>query len=117
MSTTLNSVTIASPFEVQVIRKLRGSGSRAANGTYNMDYYSSTLIRDISLKWRALTPTERNDIIQQVQNAITAARTLTLPDGDSISVYFDPNASFNETKIKTSFGTRYNLDIQFTEAV
>lgn len=116
MATTLNAVTLADPFDVQIIRKMRGSAARAADGTFNIDYYSSTLIRDISIKWRLLTSTERNTIVTQVQNAITAARTLVLPDSDSISVYFNPDAQFNETKVRTGSGIRYNLDVQFTEA-
>lgn len=116
MATTLNAVTLVDPFDVSITRNLRGSGSRSANGTFNMDYYSTTLIRDISMKWRLLTPTERNTIVTQVENAISAARTLVLPDSDSISVYFNPEGQFNETKVLTGSGIRYNLDVQFTEA-
>lgn len=116
MATTLNSVTLVDPFDVQITRILRGSGTRSANGTFQVDYYSTTLIREISVKWRLLTSTERNTIITQVQNAISAARTLVLPDSDSISVYFDPNGQFNETKVRTGSGIRYNLDVRFVEA-
>lgn len=116
MTTTLNAVSLVDPFDVQIVRKLRGSGSRAANGTYNIDYYSTTLVREISVKWRMLTSTERNTIITQVQDAIANARTLVLPDSDSISVRFNPDGQFNETKVKSGLGIRYNMDVQFIEA-
>lgn len=116
MATTLNSVTLADPFDVQINRILRGSGSRAANGTFQIDYYSTTLIREVSVKWRLLTSTERNTIITQIQDAIANARTLVLPDSDSLSVHFDPNGQFNEVKVKTGVGIRYNLDVRFVEA-
>ena len=117
MATTLNSVALVDPFDVQVIRKLRGSGQRAANGTYNVDYFSTTLYREISVKWRLLTPSERNTIITQIENAIATARTLVLPDGDSVSVFFNPESQFNETKVLTGSGIRYNMDVQFLEAI
>lgn len=116
MATTLNGTTLVDPYDVQITRKLRGSGQRSANGVFNIDYYSTTLIREISVKWRMLTVTERNTIITQVENAISTARTLVLPDSDSVSVYFNPEAQFNETKVKSGLGMRYNLDVQFIEA-
>ena len=117
MATTLNLVELADPFDVSVQRKLRGSGARAANGTWQIDYYSTTLMKDaVTVKWRLLTSTERNTIVTQVQNAIATARTLVLPDGESISVYFSPDSPLNETKVRTGSGIKYNLDVVFTEA-
>lgn len=117
MTTTLNAVLLADPFDVQIIRKLRGSGGRSANGTYNVDYFSTTLYREISVKWRLLNPSERSTIITQVQNAIATARSLVLPDGDTISVFFNAESQFNETKVLTGSGIRYNIDLQFLEAI
>ena len=118
MATTLNAVTLADPFDVSVQRKLRGSGARSANGTLQIDYYSTTLVKDVvTVKWRLLTSTDRNTIINQVQNAIATARDLVLPDGETISVYFSPDSPLNETKVKTGVGIRYNVDVTFTEAV
>ena len=117
MATTLNGVTLADPFDVQITRKARGNSSRSANWTYNVDVYSSTPLREITLKWRLITVSQRNTILTQVSNATTTARTLILEDSDSISVYYDVNSEITETKVKTGLGIRYNLEVRFTENV
>jgi len=117
MATTLNGVTLANPFDVQITRKARGNSSRSANWTYNVDVYSSTPLREITLKWRLITVSQRNTILTQVSNATTTARTLILEDSDSISVYYDVNSEITETKVITGLGIRYNLEVRFTENV
>jgi hypothetical protein len=117
MATTLNGVTLADPFDVQITRKARGNSSRSANWTYNVDVYSSTPLREITLKWRLITVSQRNTILTQVSNATTTARTLILEDSDSISVYYDVNSEITETKVITGLGIRYNLEVRFTENV
>jgi hypothetical protein len=117
MATTLNGVTLADPFDVQITRKTRGNSSRSANWTYNVDVYSSTPLREITLKWRLITVSQRNTILAQVSNATTTARTLILEDSDSINVYYDTNSETTETKVITGLGIRYNLEVRFTENV
>lgn len=117
MTTTLNSVTLAEPFDVNYNKKLQGSGQKAANGTWQIDAFSVTLKAEtINIKWRILTSTQRNTILTQAQDAISNARTLVLPDGQSFSVYFNPQGAFVETKINTAAGIRYNIELSFVEA-
>jgi len=117
MATTLNGTTLADPYDVEITRKARGNSSRSANWTYHIDVYSTTLLREISLKWRLITVTQRNTILSQVANAMTTARTLVLEDGDSISVYYDSSSDITETKVITGLGIRYNIEVRFTENV
>lgn len=117
MATTLNSVTLADPYDVVISREMIGGAKEAANGVKILDYASSTLKAKLSLRWRLLTSTERNTIITQIQNAITASRTLVLPDGRSFTVWFDPERQPTETTINRGVaGYFYNLEASFMEA-
>lgn len=117
MTTSLNSVTLAEPYDMAISREMIGGVKEAANGTKIIDYVSSTLKHRISLRWRLITATERNTIITQIQNAITASRTLVLPDGRSMTVWFDPERQPTETAVnRGSAGIVYNLEVGFMEA-
>jgi hypothetical protein len=117
MATTLNGTTLVDPYEVITTREMIGGVKEAANGTKLIDYASSTLKKRVSMRWRLLTVTERNTIITQIQNAITASRTLILPNGESITVWFNPEQQPTETIINRGVaGYFYNLEAAFMEA-
>ena len=60
MTTTLNSNSIADPYEFSAGLERLGSIRRSANGTVMVDYYSTTPKYKIKLQWRLLTSDDRS---------------------------------------------------------
>lgn len=117
MSTTINGGTpIADPFQISVTHEMLGGGKRSANGTYLLDYTSTTLKRKVVLSWRLLTSAEKAAIMAKVALCIQGARTMVLPDSTSIDVFYDPSSQPTETTIRDASGYKYNLQIAFVEA-
>lgn len=116
MATTLNSQTITDPYDYQARLEYLGSQRRSANGTVLLDYFSSTPKLKITMQWRLLTSAERATLLTQLNNAVTQARTLVLPDSRSVSVYLDVSGEVTETMIRNSTGHLYNMAATFIEA-
>ena len=116
MTTTLNGQTIADPYDYQAKLEYLGSQRRSVNGTILLDYFSNTPKRKITLQWRLLSSSERSALITQLNNAVTQAQTLVVPDGGSFSVFLDVNGDVTETMIKTSNSYLYNIPATFIEA-
>lgn len=116
MTTTLNSVTIPDPYDYSAALERMGSMRRSANGTIMVDYFQSAPKLKIKLQWRLLTSTERNTLYTQLNNCVTAARTLVLPDGRSFSVWLDMETEATEILIRDASGYKYNLSASFIEA-
>ena len=115
MATTLNSVTIADPFEITIESSVLGTTKRSANGTILTDYVTTIMQKSIAMNWRLLTSTERNTLITQIELAIGTARTLVLPDGRSISVVFPADSKVSETEVRYAAGWYYNVSATFME--
>lgn len=116
MATTLNGQTIADPYDYQARFEYLGSQRRSANGTVLLDYFSSTPKHKITLQWRLLTSAERTVLVNQLNNAVVAARTLVLPDGRSFSVFLEVGGDVTETMVRTYNAYLYNLSATFIEA-
>ncbi len=117
MATTINGGTpIADPFQVSITHELIGGGTRSSNGTYLLDYASTTLKRKVVLSWRLLTSAERTAIFAKIALCIAASYALVLPDSTSITVFYNPEAEPVETVIKDAVGYKYNLQVTFVEA-
>ena len=106
---------IADPFEVTIRRVMRGGAKRSQNGTYHLDYFSTTFKRTASLKWRVITAAQRDAILAKAQLCMSAARTMVLPDGTSFSVWYDAENEPIETVIRDATGYKYNLELTFIE--
>lgn len=116
MATTLNGQTIADPYDFQANLEYLGSQRRSVNGTILLDYFSSTPKYKITMQWRLLTSSQRSTLQTQLNNAVTAPRTLVLPDGRSFSVFLDVGGDVAETMIRTSNSYLYNISATFLEA-
>ena len=116
MATTLNGQTIADPYDYQARLEYLGSQRRSANGTILLDYFSSTPKLKITMQWRLLTSAERATLLTQLNNTVTQARTLVLPDSRSVSVYLDVSGEVTETMIRNPTGHLYNMAATFLEA-
>jgi len=93
MATTIDGgAAIADPFQVSITHEMLGGGKRSANGTYLLDYSSTSLKRKVVLSWRLLTSAERTAIFAKIALCIQSARVLVLPDSTSITVFYDPAA-------------------------
>ena len=113
--TTLNAQTLAEPYDYQADLQYLGSQRRSVNGTILLDYFSSTPKRKITLQWRSLTASQRGIIITQLNNAVTQARTLVIPNGDSFSVVLDVTSDVKETMVRQANGYLYNISATFVE--
>lgn len=116
MTTTLNGVTIADPYDYQAHLEYLGSHRRSINGTLLLDYFSSTPKNKITMQWRLLTSAQRSTLQGQLNSAVTQQRTLVVPDGRSFSVFLDVGGDVLETMIRTSQGYLYNISATFLEA-
>lgn len=116
MATTLNSTTIADPYEFSAGLERLGSIRRSANGTVMVDYFSTTPKYKIKLQWRLLTSAERSTLATQLNNCVSAARTLVLPDSRSFSVWLDLESDVTESVIRDATGYKYNVAATFIEA-
>lgn len=116
MATTLNGQTIADPYDYQANLEYLGSQRRSVNGTMLVDYFSSTPKYKITMQWRLLTSSQRTALQAQLNNAVTAARTLVIPDGRSFSVFLDVGGDVAETMVRTSNTYLYNISATFLEA-
>lgn len=115
MATTINGTSVLDPYQVSITRQMIGGGERSANGTFLLDYASTTLKRKVVLSWRLLTSAQRTSILAKVADCITAARTLVLPDSTSITVIYDPDTEPTETMVRDFEGFKYNLQVAFVE--
>ena len=116
MTTTLNSTTVADPFDYTANLEHLGSYRRSANGTILMDYYSTTPKYRIKLQWRVLTSAERTALVSQMNACVSGARTLVLPDGRSFSVWLDVENDISEIVLRDATGYKYNVSASFIEA-
>jgi hypothetical protein len=116
MATSLNGMPIADPFDFNATLERLGSHRRSANGTLMVDYFQTAPKYSIKLQWRLLTSAERSLIQTELNNCITAPRTLVLPDGRSFSVVLDMNTDVTETIIREPTGYRYGLSVSLLEA-
>lgn len=116
MATTLNSITIADPFDFNANLEHLGSLRRSANGTILVDYYSTTPKYKIKLQWRMLTSAERTTLMTQINACVSGARTLVLPDTRSFSVWLDVEADVTEIVLRDATGYKYNVSASFIEA-
>lgn len=115
MTTKINTVPVADPFDYQANLEILGASQRSANGTWLIDYFSTTPKYKVTLQWRLLTLAERNSIITQCTNAITASRALEIPDGRIFTVFLDLGANITETMLRDAGGYKYNLTVSFVE--
>lgn len=115
MTTTLNSILIADPFEQSIEREANASVLRSANGTLHIDYLTTNLDGKvkIKLKWRLLTSSERNTLKTRIEDCIGNTRLLVLPDSQLFNVRLDPETVVTELSVKTALGIRYNIDVTF----
>lgn len=115
MATTLNSVTIADPYEVNVEYKSLSAVERSINGTLHTDYFSTSLDDDVKLKlkWRLITSANLATLKTQVEGTIGNNRTLALPDGTSFSVRFDADTAFVRLPVRSGGTFLYNVECGF----
>jgi len=116
MTTTLNSNSIADPYEFSAGLERLGSIRRSANGTVMVDYYSTTPKYKIKLQWRLLTSDDRSTLHTQLNSCVGAARPLVLPDGRMFSVWLDLESDVTESVIRDATGYKYNVAASFIEA-
>ncbi len=116
MATTINAQTIADPYQISISREMIGGGGRSSNGTYMLDYASTTLKRVVTMSWRLITAAERTSILARIAECIAASRALVLPDGTSITVFYNPEVEPVETMVKDAVGYKYNFQAAFVEA-
>lgn len=118
MTTTLNSITIADPFDQSIEREANASSARSINGTLHMDYFSTNLDGKvkIKLKWRMLTSSERNTLKTRLEDCIGNTRTIVLPDSQTFSVRLDPETPILELTVRTGNTWKYNIDATFIKA-
>lgn len=106
MATALNSVTLAEPAAeragYQRTEVDAGALHELASGALVYDYVAARYRH--SLKWSGITSAERNTIKTQFDNAKTAARSFTSPDGGSYTVLAVPN-SWSEEYFSNDGGT------------
>lgn len=115
MTTRINSVLVADPYDVVIQRNELGSLSRAINGTLHIDYFSTNLNTDvvIKLKWRLITSAEMETLKTQVEDCIANNRTLLLPDGVSYTVRLDPESAFTQVTVRSGGTWLYNVECGF----
>lgn len=116
MATTLNSISIADPYEFNSSLERLGSFRRSANGTVLVDYYSTTPKYKIKLQWRLLTSAERSTLMTQINTCVSGARTLVLPDTRSFTVWLDVESDVTEVVLRDATGYKYNVSATFIEA-
>ena len=116
MTTTLNAVPIADPYDFSANLERLGSIRRSANGTVLSDYFSTTPKYKITLQWRLLTSSDRSTLATQLNNCVSAARALVLPDGRTFSVWLDLDSDVTESVIRDATGYKYNVSASFIEA-
>lgn len=115
MTTTLNSVTIVDPYEISIERNEVGSVGVAINGTKHFDYFRTTLDYDskIKMKWRLITSANFSTLKTQLENCITANRTIVLPDGQTFSVRLDPESALTQLTVRSGGTWLYNVECGF----
>lgn len=116
MTTTINSVSVADPYDFSANVQRLGSLRRSANGTVLLDYFSTTPKYKIKLQWRLLTPDERTNLATQLTACVTGSRPLVLPDGRTFTVYLDIEGDITETVLRDAVGYKYNVTASFIEA-
>jgi len=116
MTTTINSVSVADPYDFSATVERLGSIKRSANGTVMIDYFSTTPKYKIKLQWRLLTAAERTTLATQLTTCVTGSRPLVLPDGRTFTVYLDIEADITETVLRDAIGYKYNVTASFLEA-
>jgi hypothetical protein len=115
MTTTLNDVALADPFEISIESIVLGITKRSANGTVLTDYVSATLQRKVLMSWRTITSGERDTIVAQCEAAIGTGRVLALPDSRNLTVIFPADSSVVETEFRIPSGWVYNVQATFLE--
>lgn len=116
MTTTINAVSVADPYDFSANIERLGSLRKSANGTVLLDYYVTTPKYKIKLQWRLLTSAERANLMTQLTACMTGSRPLLLPDGRTFTVYLDIESDITETVIRDAVGYKYNLTASFVEA-
>lgn len=116
MTTTINAISVADPYDFSANLERLGSIRRSANGTVMVDYFSTTPKYKIKLQWRLLTSGDRSTLMTQLNSCVSAARTLVLPDARSFSVWLDLEGDVTETVIRDATGYKYNVAATFIEA-
>jgi hypothetical protein len=115
MATTLNSVTIVDPYEFTIDYKSLAAAERSINGTLHVDYFSTSLDDNISIKikWRLITSAQFSTLKTQIEGAIGNNRTLVLPDGLTFSVRLDPETAFVRLPVRSGGSILYNVECGF----
>lgn len=116
MTTTINAISVADPYEFSANIERLGSLRRSANGTVLLDYYVTTPKYKIKLQWRLLDSSQRSTLMTQLTACMTGSRPLVLPDGRTFTVYLDIESDITETVIRDAIGYKYNLSATFIEA-
>ncbi len=115
MATTLNSVTIADPYEVNVEYKSLSAAERSINGTLHFDYFSTSLDNNVALKlkWRLITSASLTTLKAQLEGAIANNRTLVLPDALTFTVRLDPESPLVRLPVRSGGTFLYNVECGF----
>lgn len=116
MTTKINAVDVADPYDFAANIERMGSLRRSANGTVMLDYFTTTPKYKIKLQWRLLTSAERATLMTQITTCVTGSRPLLLPDGRTFTVYLDVESDITETIIRDAGGYKYNVAASFIEA-
>lgn len=116
--TTINGVSVADPYDVNVERKGLISSARAINGTLHFDYFSTNLNNNVSikLKWRLITSAQMTTLKAQIEGCIANSRVLVLPDGTSFNVRLDPETAFTQLTVRSGSTWLYNVECGFVVA-
>lgn len=117
---TINGVNVVDPFDVSITRTELASLSRSINGTQYVEYFDSTLNKNITIacQWRTITSSDRNTLKTQLESCISTARNIVLPDSNvAYSMRLSPDVPVVETIVRVAGGWRYNVQASFVGVV
>lgn len=117
---TINGTNVVDPFDVQITRAELASLSRSIDGTQYVESFNSTLDRNVNIvcQWRTITSAERNTLKTQLEDCISTARTIVLPDTNTnYTMRLAPETPVIETIVRVAGGWRYNVQAAFVGVV
>jgi len=117
MSIVIGSYTLTNPSEETIDYEVVGASYLLANGNVQHDNIQASAHQNISLSWKAVSESVRDNIILAYESLYTANRTYTDIRGDDFTVTIPPSRDRLSTVAVNRSTPLYNITIKMREVL